>query len=184
MLFKNIRIYFTGILFFTLACGNTGESTEQYIEAPFNDVDSVQAIYSDIKNKQPESLQNNKENTDALALPFEELQTYLPDSVEGYFASGASKGNLVQIPGMGSWSEASIKFTANNQSLTIKIMDYNAALEALSGLKALYAIGYTTENNERKEGVINLGIEGITAYETIYKTRPASSKQVFYKYRK
>lgn len=108
---------------------------------------------------------------DTLAMPYKELQAFLPD-ITGYTKSGGPKGNQMNMPGMGSWSQAEQQYENGDKRMSVKIVDYNASYAAFSGVTALYKMGFSSEDDSKKQGSVDLGIKNVAAYETVYKQEP------------
>jgi len=51
----------------------------------------------------------------------------------------------------------------------IKIMDYNASQMGFMGVTAMYKMGFSSEDDTKKEGSYDLGMKDVAAFETIYK---------------
>jgi hypothetical protein len=109
-----------------------------------------------------------KAKGDTLAMPYKDLQNYLPD-VSGYTKEGGPKGSQVNMPGMGSWSQAEQHYVNGDKNIDVQIVDYNSAQTALAGATAVYKMGYSAEDDTKKQGSTDLGIKDVSAYETIYK---------------
>lgn len=104
---------------------------------------------------------------DTMAMPYKDLQAFLPD-VNGYIKKGGPSGSQSNSP-MGSFSKAEQKFISGVNTVTISIVDYNSAHQAFMGLTAVYGMGFSFEDDNKKQAPVDLGKEGIAAYETIYK---------------
>jgi hypothetical protein len=122
------------------------------------------------KNKRWE---DRRAKGDTLAMPYKDLQAYLPD-VPGYTKAGGPKGSQANVPGMGSWSETSQEYVNGEKRLSIKIMDYNAAFQTFQGLTMVYGMGFSSEDDTKKQAQADLGIKDVFAYQTTYKTEPRS----------
>ncbi len=104
---------------------------------------------------------------DTLALPYKELEGYLPTAVSGYTA-GELSGQSQKISGM-SFSSAERDFTQGEDKLEVKLMDYNGAHDLYQGAAAMYSLGLESENDEQIVGPSSLKIDGVTGMETFYK---------------
>lgn len=125
-------------------------------------------------NNQPDANKNSryeqrKAKGDTLAMAYKSLQVYLPD-VNGYTKNGGPKGSQFNAPGMGSWSEASQEYSNGDKSLSIKIIDYNSAFQALQSVTMVYGMGWSAEDDTKKQGPADLGVKDVAGYETVYKT--------------
>jgi hypothetical protein len=108
---------------------------------------------------------------DTVAMHYKDLQAYLPE-IASYAKSGGPKGNMVNMPGAGSWSEVQQKYNNGDKKITVKIVDYNGSEAGFSGIKGLYQMGGASEDDEKKSGSIDLGIKDVAAFETVYKQKP------------
>jgi hypothetical protein len=105
---------------------------------------------------------------DTMALPYKELEAFLP-GVDGYTKDGSPKGSQMNMPGMGSWSQTEQQYVNGDKRIKVTIIDYNASQMAFSGATALYKMGFSAEDDTRKQGSVDLGVKDAAAYETIYK---------------
>ena len=108
---------------------------------------------------------------DTIALNYQELETFLPE-VSGYTKEGGPKGNQMNMPGLGSWSQAEQSYTNGDKTVKVMITDYNASQAAFTAATALYSLNISAEDDEKKEGSVDLGIKDVAAYETVYKKQP------------
>lgn len=108
---------------------------------------------------------------DTLALPYKDLQAYLPE-IPGYTKNGGPQGSQMNMPGMGSWSQAEQRYENGDKRMSVKIVDYNASQAAFSGVTALYKMGFSAEDDTKKQGSVDLGVKNVAAYETVYKQEP------------
>lgn len=119
--------------------------------------------------KSDERTNERRKKGDTLAMPYKDLQAYLP-AVSGYNSDEGPKGSQTNTPGLGSWSQTEQRFkNGDDKSLTVSIMDYNAAHQAFVGLTSLYGLGMSFEDDEKKQAAVDLGVKDVKAYETIYK---------------
>jgi hypothetical protein len=105
---------------------------------------------------------------DTLAMSYKDLQAYLPD-ISGYTKEGGPTGSQVNMPGMGSWSETEQKYNSGEKNVTVKMMDYNASYQTFQGLTMAYSMGFTVEDDDKKQSKMELGEKDAAAYGTIYK---------------
>lgn len=110
---------------------------------------------------------------DTLALPYKDLQAYMPE-ISGYTKEGGPKGSQMNMPGMGSWSEAEQEYINGDKRVSVKIVDYNAAWQTFQGMTAIYGMGFSSEDDTKKQGHADLGIKDVYAYQTTYKSEPKS----------
>ena len=142
-------------------------------EKKITDLNSVNDLkdYAD-KIKEGTEIANDRraervKRGDTMAMPYKDLQAYLPD-VNGYIKKGGPSGSQSSLP-MGSFSQAEQKYTSGDNTVTISMVDYNSAHQAFMGLTAIYGMGFSFEDDNKKQAPVDFGKEGIAAYETIYK---------------
>lgn len=105
---------------------------------------------------------------DTLALPYKDLEAYLPD-ISGYSRQGDPKGSQMSLPGAGGWSEAEQDYTNGDKKVSVKIMDYNSSQSAFMGVTAMYSMGFSFEDDNKKQAPADLRMNDVAAYETVYK---------------
>lgn len=109
---------------------------------------------------------------DTLAMPYKELQAYLPD-VSGYKKEGGPRGSQMNMPGMaGSWSQTEQSYSSGDKRIEITLFDYNGANMAFGAATAMYKAGFATEDDTKRSGSVDLGVRDVTGYETVYKKDP------------
>ncbi len=117
--------------------------------------------------------EERKKKGDTISVPYKDLQAYLPE-ISGYTKDGDPSGEQTNFPGMGSWSNAKQQYINGDKRVDVSLADYNGSHATFGGLTALYTMGFSSENDTRKEGSVDLGIKDAVAYETIYKKEPRS----------
>lgn len=113
--------------------------------------------------------EQRKAKGDTLALPYKDLQAYLPE-ISGYTKDGGPKGSQMNMPGMGSWSEGEQNYVSGEKRVSVKIVDYNASFQTFQGLTAMYSMAFSAEDDTKKQQKLDLGMKDVSAYETLYKT--------------
>jgi len=94
-------------------------------------------------------LEERRANGDTLAMHYEELAKYLPESVADYEKSGDLDGGTTTMPGAGSFSNVSQRYeNTDGHSLKITILDYNAAQMMFMTAMAAYASGFSVDTPE------------------------------------
>jgi hypothetical protein len=166
---KNYFIIVTGITLL-VSCG----SDEIKVKDGKLSVSDVKTV-AEKMNKEAEKAKDHREERrakgDTLAMPYKDLQAYLPD-VGDYVKNGGPKGSQMNMPSMGSWSQVEQRYTNGDKKLSVKIIDYNASHMGFSGVTALYRMGFSSEDDNKKQGSVDLGIKEVAAYETVYKQKP------------
>lgn len=130
--------------------------------------DYAETVVEETK-KSEDRIAERRKKGDTLAIPYKELQTYLPQ-VSGYTSDEGPKGSQTNTPGLGSWSQTEQRFrSGEDKSFNVSIMDYNAAHQAFVGLTSMYALGMSYEDDNKRQSSVDLGLKDVKAYETIYK---------------
>jgi len=167
---KRLPILLTIILAFILySCGKEAgdmkkafDSMEKLAEAGKNM--EAESKLADVRKKERIS------RGDTLAMPYQELQKFLPASVSGYTAE-APEGTSFNMPPM-SYSQAKCKYVAagSDNYVTVELVDYNQAGDMYVGLTALWQIGFSSETKDRMEKSYSPGIDNVSGYEVLDKT--------------
>lgn len=99
-------------------------------------------------------MKDRRAKGDTLAMPYAQLQKYLPQSVSGYTA-GKPDGASVNM-GQASYSTATIKFTNGNDWVKVAIVDYNQAYGMYASLTSVWAMGMSVDSPQEKADGIKL----------------------------
>ena len=148
--FNQITIVFS-LLVFTTSC-----SCEKYNEAK-NAVNAVKNLAKNAENIQEsveeanKRMEDRKKRGDTVAIHYEQLAEYLPDSYNGYEKDGDMDGGTTTTPGLGSYSNVGQRYlNQNGDKLEINIVDYNTAYSMYSTVMAAYASGFEIDNTNQK----------------------------------
>jgi len=118
--------------------------------------------------KSKDRWEERKQKGDTIAIQYKDLQAYLPE-ISGYTKDGEPSGEQTNMPGMGSWSQAKQRYKDGEKEVDVTITDYNGAQSAYAGVTMLYSMGYSSENDTKKESAVDMGMKDVVGYETIYK---------------
>lgn len=110
-----------------------------------------------------------KAKGDTLAMPYKDLEAYLPD-INGYTKEGGAKGSQMNMPGMGSVSQGEQNYVNGDKHVSIKLVDYNSSYQTFQGLTAMYGMAFSMEDDTKKQNKVDLGNKDVAAYQTVYKT--------------
>jgi outer membrane murein-binding lipoprotein Lpp len=124
---------------------------------------TIQADMEAAKDRHAERVKNG----DTLALPYKELENYLPTELSGYTAAEPS-GQSMKTAGM-AFSSAERRFTRDTVEVTVKIMDYNGANQLYQGAAALAGLGFEKEDDESMMRAAPLKQDGVKGTETFHK---------------
>lgn len=111
---------------------------------------------------------------DTLSMPYADLQKMLPANISGYAKEGDPKGETMNMVGM-SYSTASQVYKSGDGEITVNIMDYNASYAAFGAATAMFATGFSVDNDQEHMGAVDLGISGVKAWEDVKKKEKHST---------
>jgi hypothetical protein len=172
-----MRIFIFPALFFVLsllACRNKNKVEIKDGKVGITDaIEAAQQMSENMSNAQ-DRWEERRKKGDTVALQYKELETFLPD-VSGYTKDGGPKGQQMNTPGLGSWSQSEQSYTNGDKSLKISITDYNASQAGFTMATALFNLNISAEDDEKRQGSVDLGMKNVAAYETVYKQRPEAS---------
>ena len=117
--------------------------------------------------------EQRKAKGDTLAMPYKDLQAYFPD-ISGYIKDGGPKGSQMNLPDMVSNSETQQDYAAGEKSISIKMVDYNAAWQNFLAITAIYSNGFSTEDETKKQSQADMGMKDVYAYQTTFKVEKKS----------
>lgn len=161
------RLLCSLIFLAVFSCKSKSDKTVDEIKSLGDLKDYAENIVEETKKSEERSVERRKKG-DTLAIPYKELQAYLPE-ISGYTSEQGPKGSQMNTPGLGSWSQAEQEFMNGDKRVTISIMDYNAAHQAFIGLTSMYGMGMAYEDDDKKQTGVDLGMKDVKGYETIYK---------------
>jgi hypothetical protein len=153
----------TGILI--LSCGKVKEAT--------NAAEGLKNYAEGLKES-TSKMEERKAKGDTISIPYSDLQKMLPSSISGYNKEGEPKGESVNMMGM-SYSTASQVYKSGDGEITLNIMDYNASYAAFGAATAMFATGFSVDNDQEHLGAIDLGISGVKAWEDVKKKEKRST---------
>jgi hypothetical protein len=148
------------------SCGGEISETTQALK----NVEQMSEAASDIQAATDKYEQRRKErikNGDTIAMPYKDLQVFLPASISGYTA-GEPSGETVNMPGM-STSTASRDYTKGNDNVSVEIMDFNGASGLWIGATAVFKANLSMEDDNQKSGTFQTGNERISGWEEYQK---------------
>ncbi|MFA6571406.1 MAG: hypothetical protein WCT77_09230 [Bacteroidota bacterium] len=146
----------------------------------------------DMMQKAPEIAKNMEQGTkdaekrrqervkkgDTLAIPYTELQKYLPETISGYTA-GETEGQTTNITGF-SITEVKRNYTkpntgGNESYIRIEMYDYNQAGQLYEGLTAVWALGISVESTEKSEKTFTPGFSPAVGFQSYNKKSKEAS---------
>ncbi len=137
----------------------TSCSCDKYQEAK-NALSAVKNLAENAENIQESMeeannrMEERKKRGDTIAIHYEQLAEYLPDSFAGYEKDGDMEGGTTTTPGFGSYSNVGQRYlNADGDKVEINIVDYNTAFAMYTTIMAAYASGFEIDNtNEQIKG--------------------------------
>lgn len=112
--------------------------------------------------------EERRKRGDTLAMPYQELQKYLPESVSGYTPQEPS-GSTMNMTGM-SYSTAARRYTksaadGSEESVEVTIIDYNASSELYTGMTALWGANFSMEDQNGYQRSFDAGVKDVAGWE-------------------
>jgi hypothetical protein len=161
----SLFVYFllTGII--VLSCGKVKEAT--------NAAEGLKNYAEGLKES-TSKMEERRAKGDTISMPYSELQKLLPTSISGYDKDGNPKGESINMMGI-SYSTASQVYKSGDSEITINIMDYNASYAGFGAATAMFATGFSVDNDQEHLGAIDLGISGVKAWEDVKKKEKRST---------
>lgn len=137
-------------LLFT-ACGGKPEVKEEENKAD-NPLEALENLAEETQQGQDaatKKLAERRAKGDTLAMPYEELMKFLPESIDGY-TRGEPDGETVNMPPT-SFTSVNVNFTNDKgDDIKVTIVDYNQAYSMYSGLTMMWAMGMSVDSPEKK----------------------------------
>lgn len=130
--------------------------------------------YAEGMKESASKIEERKAKGDTISMPYAELQKMLPSSISGYTKEGDPKGESMNMVGM-SYSTASQVYKSGDGEITVNIMDYNASYAGFGAATAMFATGFSMDNDQEHLGAIDLGISGVKAWEDVKKKEKHST---------
>ncbi|MFN8353811.1 MAG: hypothetical protein U0Y10_05185 [Spirosomataceae bacterium] len=158
-----IAVVLTSAVLFSCDTAKKVKETTDNLSAAKNAAENMQEGM-EAANKR---IEERKAKGDTLAMPYKDLQAYLP-SISGYTADGGPSGSTTNMMGF-SLSTCEQNYKKGDSNIKVKITDYNAGYSAFMGITAMMKAGFSSEDDNQKAGGVNMGVDGVAGYETIYK---------------
>jgi len=142
------------LLFFVTSCScdryNEAKNAVNLVKNLAENAENIQESMEEANNR----MEDRKKRGDTIAIHYEQLAEYLPDSFAGYEKDGDMDGGTTKTPGIGSYSTVSQKYlNEDGDKVEINIVDYNTAYAMYTTIMAAYASGFEIDNtNEQIKG--------------------------------
>ena len=167
---KNLLLIVLSVAMLAVACKGKSSKKDNPIESVSDMKDYADKV-NEATKVSSDKWEERKAKGDTMAMPYADLEAFLPD-ISGYSKDGDAKGSQMNMPGMGSWSQAEQAYKNGDKQIKVEILDYNAAFQAFTAATAIFKMGYSMEDDSKKQGSVDLGIKDVVAYQTIYKHDP------------
>jgi hypothetical protein len=158
-------LLFLSTILFLVSCGKVREAANA-AEGLKNYAEGLKESTSKIEERRAKG--------DTISIPYADLQKLLPASISGYTKDGDPKGESISMIGM-SYSTASQVYKNGEAEITVNIMDYNASYAAFGAATAMFATGFSVDNDQEHLGAVDLGISGVKAWEDVKKKEKRST---------
>ena len=147
-----------------------GEEASEAMEALGNMKEIVESV-EDVKDDM-DALEKRRadrvERGDTLAMSTDELQKFLPATIDGY-ESGEVEYQTMDMQGM-SWTEVERKYTTEDgKRVTVKIIDYNNSAMGWMGASAMFRLKFHTDNNREMSGTFETENQFVNGFEKFQK---------------
>ncbi|MFQ5334468.1 MAG: hypothetical protein ACE5DN_00170 [Flavobacteriales bacterium] len=151
------------------SCGGSDEDSDQ-IDIKKNPLGALMKMGKEMEkqaNETADIMAERRKNGDTLAMPYQELQHFLPESIEG-FTRGEPNGATMNMSGM-SYSSAECNYTgADGAYVRVSLVDYNAAFNLYTAATSIWAAGLSIDTPEEKTNGFKVNDE-ISGWETLKK---------------
>ncbi|MBI2794502.1 MAG: hypothetical protein HYX66_07635 [Ignavibacteria bacterium] len=166
------------ILFFPLAilvtaCGGDAQKameTVQNLNTMAQSADNATEAINDMQNLRKERVQRG----DTLSMPYQELQKFLPEAINGYTMQ-EPEGGSVEVPGM-SYSNAKATYTnPDGAQINVNITDYNNTEMGFTAATAMFALKMKIDDENETAETFQTDNPRISGYKRVGKTDGRSS---------
>jgi len=161
---RNLILLASAVLLLT-SCEKARQAKESY-----NNISKLSAAGEKMTATLDEAKVQREEREkrgDTLAMPYKQLEQYLPAEVSGYTAE-APTGMSQKTAGM-SISTAEREYRQGAETVKVSVIDYNGAHDLYQGAAAIFALGMEREDDEQIMGPANLDVKGVQGMSTFYK---------------
>jgi hypothetical protein len=159
------------VLLFLAGCGQKANDVKNALSA-------AQAVSSGAIEEglaDAEKLQKERvANGDTLAIPYEELQKFLPTDVSGYTSSGEPEGSSQSMPGF-SMSQVRQRWAGtaaadgSTPEVEVTLVDFGGTQQGYAMMAAPMMMGIRQEDSHRKVGSVKVDIPHTGGWEEFNK---------------
>jgi len=153
-------------IFLLSACGGKIQEAKNALNAMKSVAEAAGNLEENLEEMN-EKQEERRARGDTIAMHYEELAKYLPESYNGFNKDGDLQGGTVNMTGV-SYSNVEQRYSNDNgDNMKITIMDYNAALQMYSLAMAFYGTSLDIDdtNQRLKSFTLDEEIKGWHSYK-------------------
>lgn len=149
------------------SCGGEAEKTMDAMQNMQSIAESADDAAKSVE--QMEDLRKERiKRGDTLAMPYADLQKYLPQAISGYTME-EPEGESVEVPGM-SHSRASANYVRSDGArITVNIYDYNNGSMGYAAATTMFALKMKIDNDNERAATFQTDNSRINGYERVGK---------------
>lgn len=165
------------LVFFLFSCGEKIDEIKKVAEIASNaEKYSEQAAKS--TDEAEKIIKERKAKGDTLAMPYKELQAYLPASIDGYTVDNTD-GQSTQM-GEFSLSNGKRNFKkADGSFVEVELTDYNMAYGIYQSIAFWAMANISSENDEEMQKTFKPGYDRTVGFETLKKKDSKNAEVVY-----
>jgi hypothetical protein len=167
---KHVQFVAIACMLFLCSCGGKIRTKDGEVVSVPNPVKAAQEI-TRAAAAAKSRWEERKAKGDTMAMPYKEIEAFLPGAISDYSKDGGPKGSSMAMPGMGSWSQTEQRYTNGDKRIKVEIIDFNASQSGWSTYTAMYRMGFSSEDDNKRTGPVDLGMSNVSGYETVYKQK-------------
>ncbi len=167
---NKLKFYILAIAILIASCGKEAQEAKQAFDMLKDLPEKAENMQKEVDLAEKKQ-QERKQRGDTLAMPYKQLQEYLPKSISDY-GDAKFSGESMNWGGF-SMSKSTAEYTktqpdGQTHRLSIELVDYNENYGLYAGL-IFWSAGYSIENDDRYEKTFNPGVENVWALEKFEK---------------
>ncbi|HEY8402419.1 MAG TPA: hypothetical protein VIK89_14220 [Cytophagaceae bacterium] len=166
---KQSYLLLTALSFLIISCGEKAREVKNAYELISNAPAMAENLEKSISAAEKKR-EERRAKGDTLAMPYQELQKYLP-SISGYEIDGEAKGSTTNMPGM-SFSSIEQIYRKDDNRVKVSLIDYNAAYTMYTAATAIWSTGMSFEDNSQKANSVT--IDGLSGWEVFKKNEKSA----------
>ena len=166
------------------ACGGQVEEMKKSIDAVEQLADKAEEMEKSA-NEAEQVYKERASKGDTVAMPYKDLQGYLPSSISGYKTEGDPSGSQQSMQGW-SMSNAEQRFVSeagNGAQIKVTITDLGGTEGAYGMMAIPLMMGISMEDDHQKTGTVNLDMAQTSGAATFNKETKSTSVLIGTRYR-